>query len=109
MSIHGFDQESFVHKLVEVVFSSGPIRSIEHLFGREEYLTQIERALFLPGRNVFIYGDRGVGKSSLGATAAYQYQSTDAQPIFVSGSIDDTFKSIVANIANLGLNRSRLG
>ena len=108
MSIHGFDQESFIQKIGEVVFPAGPIRSIEHLFGREEYLTQIERALYLPGRNVFIYGDRGVGKSSLGATAAYQYQSTDAQPIFVSGSIDDTFKSIVANIANLGLNRSRL-
>lgn len=108
MTIHSFNQDAFVEKLGEVVFPSRPVRSIEHLFGREDYLQQIERALFQPGRNVFIFGDRGVGKSSLGATAAYQYQSPDAEPIFVSGSANDTFQSIIANIANQGLNRSRL-
>ena len=108
MSIYGFDQDLFVEKLGVVVFPSRPVRSIEHLFGRVDFLQQIERALFQPGRNVFIFGDRGVGKSSLGATAAYLYQSPDAQPIFVSGSADDTFQSIIANIANQGLKRSRL-
>lgn len=108
MSIHGFNKETFAQKLGEVVFPSRPVRTIKHLFGREDYLVRIERALLQPGRNVFIFGDRGVGKSSLGATAAYQYQSPDAIPIFVSGSPDDTFRSIVANIANQAISKSRI-
>lgn len=64
--------------------------------------------MYQSGRHIFIYGDRGVGKSSLAATAAYQYQSVDAKPIFVSGSIDDTFKTIIANIANQALGKSRI-
>jgi hypothetical protein len=44
------------------------------------------------------YGDRGVSKSSLAATAAYQYQSSDNAPIVVGGSPDETFDSVIANI-----------
>lgn len=108
MSLHSFDKVNFAEKLAEVVFPSGPVKSIEHLFGREDFVLQIERALSIPGRSVFIFGDRGVGKSSLGATAAHQYQSADGEPIFVSGSPDDTFKSVIANIANIAIGRSRL-
>ena len=36
--------------------------------GRERLLTQIRRALLSPGRHVFIYGERGVGKTSLART-----------------------------------------
>ncbi len=108
MSFGEYDKHDFGTKLSEVVSPSRPIRSVEYLKGREPELDTIERALFAPGRHVFIYGDRGVGKSSLAATAAYQYQSVDNEPIFVSGSIDDTFKTVVANIANNGLGRSRV-
>jgi len=107
MSIGMNSKHDFGTKLSEVVSPSRPIRSIQHLKGREPELNTIERALFAPGRHVFIYGDRGVGKSSLAATAAYQYQSAEAEPIFVSGSLDDTFKTVVANIANHALGRSR--
>lgn len=48
-----------------------------------------------------------MGKRSLAATAAYQYQSADAEPIFVSGSLDETFQSIIVNIAVQALNRSK--
>ena len=107
MSVHGFNESDFAERLNEVVSPSRPIRSVEYLYGREEYLETIKRALYQSGRHIFIYGDRGVGKSSLGATAALQYQSSDAKPIFVSGSIDDSFKTVIANIANLALGRSR--
>lgn len=108
MSISDFTKDTFGLRLSEVVFPSRPIRSIEHLMGREAELQTIDQALYQAGRHIFIFGDRGVGKSSLGATAAYQYQSVDAEPIFVSGSVDDTFKTIIANIANQALGRSRL-
>lgn len=107
MSFGEYTKHDFGTKLSEVVSPSRPIRSIQYLKGREPQLDTIDRALFAPGRHVFIYGDRGVGKSSLAATAAYQYQSVESEPIFVSGSIDDTFKTVVANIANHALGRSR--
>lgn len=108
MSFGEYSKYDFGTKLSEVVSPSRPIRSIQYLKGREPELDTIDRALFAPGRHVFIYGDRGVGKSSLAATAAYQYQSAESEPIFVSGSIDDTFKTVVANIANNALGRSRV-
>ena len=108
MAINTLTRDDFAVKLNEVLSASVPIRSVEHLIGRSDELETIDRALYQSGRHIFIYGDRGVGKSSLGATAAYQYQSADAEPIFVSGSIDDTFNSIMANIANQAIGRSRI-
>lgn len=81
MTIHGLTQNELGRRINEVLSPSRPVRSIEHLRGRDDELQRIERALYADGRNVFIYGDRGVGKSSLAATAAAQYQSVDASPI----------------------------
>ena len=108
MAISGYTKDEFGQKLATVVNAATPIRSIQHLKGREQQLEEIERALFAVGRHIFIFGDRGVGKSSLAATAAYQYQSPDAEPIFVSGSPDDTFQSVIANIAVQALGRSKV-
>jgi uncharacterized protein len=85
-----------------------PIQSVEFLQGRGQELDRIEKALFASGRHVFIYGDRGVGKSSLAATAANQLQSADAPYLDVSGAPDATLKSIVVNIAYKAVNASRL-
>lgn len=105
--IPGYSEDWFGTRLAEVVSPARPIQSIEHLQGREAELESISRALYAPGRHAFVYGDRGVGKSSLAATAAFVYQSTDATPIFVSGSTDDTFRSIVANVVTSALGRDR--
>jgi uncharacterized protein len=106
--LQGYSKADFGTKLATVVNAASPVRSVQHLKGRDEQLEEIERALFAIGRHIFIYGDRGVGKSSLAATAAYQYQSVDAEPILVSGSPNETFNSIVANIAIQALGRSKL-
>jgi hypothetical protein len=100
-------EDEFGKKLAKVVSVARPIRSIEHLKGRDQFLDQIRRALYADGRHIFVFGDRGVGKSSLAATAAIQYQSSDASPIFVSGSPDDTFSTIIANVAVQALGRSK--
>lgn len=107
MTILGYTKDEFGRKLATVVNAASPIRSIQHLKGREQQLEEIERALYAIGRHVFIFGDRGVGKSSLAATAAYQYQSADSDPIFVSGSPNETFDSIIANIAVQALGTSK--
>lgn len=108
MTISGYTKDEFGRKLATVVNAATPVRSIQHLKGRDPQLEEIERALYAVGRHIFIFGDRGVGKSSLAATAAYQHQSPDAEPIFVSGSPDETFQSIIANIAIQALGRSKL-
>ena len=108
VAIANLTKDDFGTRLNKVVSPANPIRSIEFLKGRSKELEIIDRALFAPGRHIFIFGDRGVGKSSLAATAAYQYQSSEAQPIFVSGSIDDTFAGIISNIAYQAVGRSRI-
>jgi len=107
MAISGYTKGEFSKKLGAVVSASHPVQSFQRLKGRERDLAEIEKALYAPGRHVFIFGDRGVGKSSLAATAAYVYQSPDATPLFVSGSVDDTFKTVIANIVYQALRRPR--
>ena len=102
------DRETFAKRLNELVSPSQPIQSIEHLYGRVQELDQIDKALYAPGRHVFIYGDRGVGKSSLAAAAARQYQSSDADYLDVGCGPDATLSSVVANIALQALQRSRV-
>lgn len=108
MAIDGYDRHEFGKKLAQLVFPARPIHSIEHLFGREKELSRIEEALFASGRHVFIYGDRGVGKSSLAATAANQYQSSDSEYIDVSCSPDAKFSDVIANIAYQSISASRI-
>lgn len=105
MAIEGLDKKTFGELLSRVVSPSRPILSIEHLVGREKELDRIEKALFAPGRNVFIFGERGVGKSSLAATAASQWQSSDASYIDVSCAPDSTVNSIVSGIASQAISR----
>lgn len=100
MAIQNYsDKYIFGHEVNVALSPSSPISSIEYLYGREKELTQIERALMSRGRNIFIFGERGVGKTSLAKTAANQYQSSDREFIDVSCAPDTTIKNLVANIA----------
>jgi len=102
------DRHAFGERLNQLVSPAQPIQTIEHLYGRAKELDLIEKALFAPGRHVFIYGDRGVGKSSLAATAAHQYQSADAGYIDVGCGPDATLPSVIANVALQALDESRV-
>lgn len=76
MAIGNVDEDEFVQILQRHLRPSSPVDSFEHLYGRERQLEQIQQAMFSPGRHVFIYGDRGVGKTSLARTAAFQHNTT---------------------------------
>lgn len=108
MALAEYGRADFGEKLNLVVSPSQPVNTPENLFGRADELERIEKALYVSGRHIFIFGDRGVGKSSLAATAAAQYQSSDANYIDVSCSPDSTFRTIVASIASQAANISRL-
>jgi hypothetical protein len=99
MAIKNLSKNEFGTQLNTFISPAQPITSVEHLFGREAELSRIEKALYAHGRHIFIYGVRGVGKSSLAATAANQYQSAEAEYIDVSCSPDATLASVVVSIA----------
>lgn len=94
MAIKGLSEERFSQILAEHLTPSQPISTPEHLKGRAKMLTQIGRSFNSPGKHVFIHGDRGVGKTSLGQTAATIRQSSDADPVLV-GCTSASFLSIV--------------
>ncbi len=106
MSILGFNKFEFGKALNLVVSPAKPVETIEHLLGRGDELDRIEKALFATGRNIFIYGERGVGKSSLAATAANQWQSADSTYIDISCDTCSTVKSMIAHIAAQAVNTS---
>jgi len=99
MSLRLFSKDTFVEAKKNVFTPSKAITSPEHLFGRSKQLDQIARAFASDGKQVFIYGERGVGKTSLAKTAAYLHQSSDADPVIVSCESGSSFGQIVADIA----------
>lgn len=98
MSLKNLDHDEFIEILHHQLSPARPIQSFEHLYGRLDQLQTIEQALCAPGRHVFIYGDRGVGKSSLAQTAAFRHQSSDSPPIILSCEKKSTFLDIIQAI-----------
>jgi hypothetical protein len=99
--ISGFDDKhSFAKVLHEHLSPTTPIQSPEHLFGRTKQTQLIEQALYAPGRSIFIYGDRGVGKTSLGLTVAYSHQSSSGDPLKRVCEPDTTFGSLMTSVVN---------
>src|SRR5215472_11106148 len=70
MAIKGFEEAEFQRVLYSFLSPSRPVSDVHLLRGRTKKLQQIKQALASPGRHIFIYGDRGVGKTSLAQTVA---------------------------------------
>lgn len=100
MSIPGVTDEELKKVLKENLTPSDTIKTPERLFGRAKNLRVIDRALNSAGRQIFIYGDRGVGKTSLALTAAYVHASTESPPIHVMCSKTGTFAQVIQAIGN---------
>jgi Cdc6-like AAA superfamily ATPase len=98
--IRNLTEEEFAKILHAYLSPSHPIQSEEHLFGRDTQLQRIKEALYSPGRSVFIYGDRGVGKTSLAQTVAFSHQSAKHDPIVKACSSHTTFGGLMRHIAD---------
>jgi uncharacterized protein len=70
MAIRNLSDGEFVSLLEAHLRPSRPIDTTELLFGREAAMERMQEAFNSSGRQVFIYGDRGVGKTSVAATHA---------------------------------------
>lgn len=100
MSIREYDKKRFTDQLNIYLSASRPIKSIEHLFGREKEKEIIEEALSADGRHVFLFGDRGVGKSSLAASTAALHQSSDSEFIQIGCGPDTEFYKTIEQLAD---------
>lgn len=106
MALPHLTQTEFEQLLREHVRPSSPIESFEHLFDRAKQLDRIEEALSAPGRHVFIYGDRGAGKTSLARSAAFKHHPADGDPPYTACGQMTSFSAIVRDIASQLDNRS---
>jgi len=95
--IRNLEREEFVTILHTHLSPTAPIQSEEHLFGRSKQLQLIEQALCAPGRSIFVYGDRGVGKTSLAHTVAYSQQSANHEPVLLACSPHTTFAGLLTD------------
>ena len=99
MAIFGFDRDKFETTLKEHLSPTTPIRSPEFLRGREKKLEDIRRSLVASGRHIFVYGDRGVGKTSLAQTAAYKHQSAEQSPVLLTCDPSTSFYRLARDLA----------
>lgn len=67
------NNETLQKALNDVIFSSRAISNVDHLKGRSEEVAAMARALLAPGRQPFIYGLRGAGKTSLALSVSKEY------------------------------------
>lgn len=84
MAIKGLSRSAFEEVMAAYVRPSNAIDSFEHLVGRGKQLERIEEAVASPGKHVFIYGDRGAGKTSLAQTIAYAHNPSASTPVLVA-------------------------
>ena len=93
-------RSEFATRLKNVLKPAKPIDSIELLFGREKEIEDIEYALPADGRHCFIYGERGIGKSSLAHVVASQLQSSDKPHLRAECHKGSTFTSVINSLVN---------
>src|SRR6266404_1155030 len=100
MTIRGVTDEDLKRILSENLTPSDSIKTPERLFGREKTLTTIDRAFSSPGRQIFVYGDRGVGKTSLALTTAYLHTGIENLPVYVMCGKTNNFGQTIQAIGN---------
>ncbi|WP_197053296.1 AAA family ATPase [Litchfieldella xinjiangensis] len=66
----GLDREAIILRsgVREIFTPHTPIDEVDHFFGREEEAARLVSVINSPGQHILLYGDRGVGKTSLAMT-----------------------------------------
>lgn len=103
MAITKVSKGAFQQVLSENLTPSATIRTPDRLFGRNKSLQQIERALLSSGRQILLFGDRGVGKTSVAVTSALLNGEGPNPAIYVVCSRDSSFESVIQAIGKRSL------
>lgn len=87
--------QSIVATLPQVFTPAAPVSDVRLLKGREVVLEDIARAMARKGATIVLYGERGVGKSSIAKIVA---QFAPGTPCYYSASAEDTFETICSTV-----------
>ena len=104
MPIRGLEsRELFKTRKSEYFFPAQAITDVHRLRGRNKELRNVEKALSSPGRQCFIFGERGVGKTSLAKTA-YRENFPEVSDILLVGCEEtSSFSSILRALIEKGI------
>lgn len=108
MNIRDTHPDEFARILNEVLSPSNPVRREELLQGREKQLKQIDRAMPVSGRSIFVWGPRGVGKTSVGQTSAFAHQPPGTFPILLACDKNTSASKLIVNMVEDLLNPGAL-
>lgn len=100
----GIDRERKIHNSgVRSVFTPHqPINEANLLFGRKDELRRLVETLNTPGQHVLLYGERGVGKSSLANVATLVMKVSTGRTVLVKRcDRSDTFATILQTALKL--------
>ncbi len=86
------DKKKQLEILSEAFSPSAPITSKKSFYGRYDQLLRVENAVFERGQHIIMYGERGVGKTSLANIAEEMHQ--DIYTVKLTCSRNNTFESI---------------
>jgi hypothetical protein len=100
-------EKAFGEKLSQVLSPSRASDTAAHLKGRTAALRETSQAFTAQGRQVFVHGFRGVGKSSVALTAA-RTMSPDHEPVLVFCSPTSTFHGLVRDMCAKALSADPL-
>ena len=89
--------QALADKISEVFTPSTPVQDHRFLRGRDRVLLDINDAIARVGSSIVVYGERGVGKSSIARVVS---QFAPGQTFYYSASNRDTFETITAAILN---------
>lgn len=99
MSVGRYTEKQFGERLRHYLRPAAPVTAHDMLHGRDKQLEVIRRSLFANGRSVFIYGERGVGKSSLARVVARQYRGDTEDFLYVQCEASSTLSSVLLALA----------
>jgi hypothetical protein len=101
------DPVDLEHHLARVFTPASPVLSLHRLHGREKLVEAFQRAWNRRGCSVVIFGERGVGKTSILRCAAMMFKGA---VFYHSASLDDRFDAIMLSaLEHFGASRDPEG
>ncbi|MGR3837912.1 MAG: AAA family ATPase [Cognatishimia sp.] len=107
-NIYGIDRRTFRATLDNLLHPSENIFSPHQLKGRDVPLRNMLDCLETPGAQAFIWGPRGVGKTSLGHTSCAKYPDLVEFSAAVSCNKTTTISQIMTDILRSTIRKNRL-
>ena len=93
------EQKILASGIRDIFTHTHPVKTIELLFGRTDEIRQIIESLNQPGQSILLFGDRGVGKTSLASISPFIAKSVSPidHIIIKSCTSEDNFNSIFSH------------